>query len=299
MAENRLTDPTADGEGWMRNCILIAAPRQAEAWRIALTEAALRQGRDVVFLNEAPMATEIGDQHRIFVASDHRFLRPSIDADRVVLLHGLAHFAGLDDVPEEDARVHLIEMSRFAVEGFAWGGGEDGYVFDEDEPNPMSLFDGFEIPSLELPPSGSGVRDQIAGEAVAYLGSQGHSRWNPSLFIANARPAYGIGADWLDMTGPPRALVRGPYLWVSPGRWRVKARFMIDEDGARQELQIRWGPPLTPVVLKATPARAGIFEVELENEWSQADGMELTIALPHSAVSGRLALEAVELTRSA
>ena len=296
MAENRLTDPNVYGEGWMRQCILIAAPRQAQAWRGVLAEAGVRQGRDVVFLDEAPVAAETGDQRRIFVASDHRFLRPSVDADRVVLLHGLTHFAGLDAVSEEDARIHLIEMSRFGVEALDWSRG--GRSFGTEQPDPLPLFDGLEVVNPELPPHGEGPRDRAAAEAMAYLGRAGRSRWDPSLFITNARPADGTGADWLDMTGPPRALIRGPYLWATPGRWTVKARFMVDEDGARQELQIRWGPPLTPVVLKATPARPGVFEVELENAWTEADGMELTIALPHSAVSGRFCLTEVELRQS-
>ncbi|QYF86448.1 hypothetical protein [Brevundimonas sp. PAMC22021] len=289
-----MTDPTIDGEGWMRRCVLIAAPRQAEAWRIALAEAALQQGRDVVFLDQAPDASEARDPHRIFVASDHRFLRPSADAERVVLLHGLTHFAGLDAVSEEDARVHLIEMSRFGVEAIDWSRG--GRRVAEDAPQRLSLFDDFEVCSPMSPPIGEGLRDQAASKALTYLEAGGQSEWSPALFITNARPAPGAGGDWLDMTGPPRALVRGPYLWAPPGRWKIKLRFMIDGDGAKQEFQFRWGPPLTPVLLKATPAQSGIFEVELENDWAEADGMELTVALPHSAVSGRFCVVGIDVS---
>lgn len=294
MAANRLTDPVPD-DGWMRRCILIAAPRQAQAWRGVLAEAALRQGRDVVFLDQAPVAAEAGDQHRIFVASDHRFLRPTPGAEQVVLMHGLTHFTGLDAVSEEDARIHLIEMSRFGVEALEWAGGERRIY--EDAPQPLSLFDGFEVYSPISPPVGEGARDRAASEALTYLKAGGLSVWSPALFITNARPAPGAGGEWLDMTGPPRALIRGPYLWAPPGRWKIKLQFMIDGDGAKQELQFRWGPPLTPNILRATPARPGLFEVELASHWAVADGMELTIALPHSAVTGSMSLAACQLMR--
>lgn len=296
MAENRLTKPGVDEEGWMRRCILLAAPRQADAWRSALAAAASRQGRYLVFLDQEPAASEVGDADRIFVASDRRFLRPSPDAQRIALMQGLTHFTGLDAVSEEDARVHLIEMSRFAVEAIDWSDDARGRVLEAH--GSLSLFDDFSVSTPDLPSPVEGVRDRTAREALSYLSSNGRSRWDPSLFITNTRPIdEAAKCGWLDMTGPPRALIRGPYLWARPGRWAVKARFMLDEDGAGQELQIRWGPPLAPVILMATPARAGVFEVELENEWTAADGMELTIALPHSSVSGQLALVTVELTR--
>ena len=46
--------------------------------------------------------------------------------------------------------------------------------------------------------------------------------------------------------------------------------------------------PLKPTTLKTSAEKPGIYEVELEAEWDEIDGMEFTIALVHGCVSGEL-----------
>jgi hypothetical protein len=295
MAADGVTDTSVSG--WMRRCILIGAPRQASAWRQVLSLAATEQGKSIRFLDLAPPSQHEIDDDTIYVASDPRLFSPVEGAQRVTLLIGLDHFSGLDDISEEDARIHLIEMSRHAAQAREWG--RRGQLIETGTPGPLVLFQDFEAPALSLPPPGTGRRDQAAAKAMRFMTRDAKSEWDCSLFIMDThRAPERIDHDWRDMTGPPRPLVRGPYLWAAPGQWKVKAQFLVDDDGAKQQLQIRWGPPLTPVILEVTPARSGMFEAELENRWTEADGMELTIALPHSVVSGCIAFTGCQVSQA-
>ncbi|WAC60330.1 hypothetical protein [Brevundimonas sp. SL130] len=225
----------------------------------------------------------------IFVASDRRYLQPSPEAERVVLYQGVGVFDGLDAVSDNDARIHLIEMSRYAVEALEWGRGAQVY-FNAGARLPLFQRFNIDVPSGAMPVQGTGRWDLIAGQAMQFLSQTEKAVWPSELFLFEC-DELSVSGDfqWRDMTGPPRAVVRGTYIWATPGTWGVTARFAVDEEGARQEFQIRWGPPLTPTVMNVTPARPGIYEVKLENTWFEPDGMELTIAKSHSAVSGLFA----------
>lgn len=281
-------------EGWMRRCVLIGAARQSDKWISALQAAALRSGQDLVLLEHRPPHVEPGDDSRIFLSRDRRYFVPAENAERVVILDGLDRFAGIEGIPEDHARIHLIEVSRQAVEALCWtqlGVVVTNATADAARNGEPLGFLGLSIVPPELDPFGGDPRDRRAIAAISYLAdAAGEAYWSPAHFIYDRKPLEaGEGAVTLDMTGPPRALLRGPYLWAPTGRWKIAARFSIDTDGARHELQFRWGPPLKPTALKASAGKSGIYEVELEAEWDEIDGMEFTIALVHGCVSGELA----------
>lgn len=286
----------------MRRCLLIGVVRQADAWTHALQSAVSSCGQDLVFLEHRPSNAEPGDEARIFVSCDPRHFVPAADADRVAVLDGLDRFAGFDEISEDHARIHLIEISRQAVEALCWAGPEGvvtGAVADAGRNGQPFGFLGLSIKPPDLEPFGISPRDCRAREAVAYLiGEGGEAYWSPLHFIYDRQPLkISDIAVSLDMTGPPRALVRGPYFWVPGGRWKIIARFSIDTDGARHELQFRWGAPLKPTILKTIPEKTGVYEVELEADWDEIDGMEFTIALVHGCVSGELAFLGATVSR--
>lgn len=285
-----------DESGWMARCVLIGSVRQAGHWIAALQAAAHTQNVELVFLDARPIAPMPGDRDRVFVSLDRNHLAPTSTAERIAVLDGVQIFSGLDLIPEEDARIHLIEVTRFAVEALEWGAG--GTVITSKMVNrARATGEHLEMLGLSITPpdierQGDSRLDRLAAASIAYIGPvpcETPCAWDPSVFVYDRAPLSVIeGAASLDMTGPPRPLFRGPYLWATRGRRRIAARFSVDDDAARHELQFRWGPPLFPTLHRVTPERSGVYEIVMEADWAQIDGMEFTMALVHGCVAGNI-----------
>lgn len=110
----------------MNRCVLLGSLRQVEGWTSALRIAATAGQLEVVFLQSRPSGPHNGDGHRIFVSSDYRNFVTTPGCERVSILDGLERFSGLDLIPSNDARVHVIEITRHAVEAQEWA--KDGVV---------------------------------------------------------------------------------------------------------------------------------------------------------------------------
>ncbi len=285
--------PEQEASGWMRRCILIGAVHQSDVWISALQVAAFYAGQDMVLLQECPVRPEMGDDARIFVACDRRNFVVAEDADCVVVLDGVERVVGIGSSYDEQARVRLIEISRQAVEALCWSKSKTTITTataDAAKHGKLLNFLGLSVRPPEPHPFINDAEDARAMAAISYLeAAAGEAYWPSDYFIYDRAPLeLTEEAAVLDMTGPPRPLLRGPYLWAPIGRWHLTARFSVDNDGAHQEIQFRWGPPLKPTIFRAAMEKSGIYELELEAEWSEIDGMEFTIALAHGCVAGKL-----------
>jgi len=286
----------------MNRCVLLGSIRQIEGWTSALRIAALSGQSEVVFLQNRPSGPSDGDWNRIFVSSDHRNFVPTLGCERVSILDGLERFSGLDLIPSNDARVHVIEITRHAVEAQEWA--KDGVVVtsaaaDAARQGSPLQFVGLEVTPPSLDPSGTGEADIEAAQSLTYIGADVRSAptlWGPRLFIYDRVPlALSDTKALLDVTGPPRPLLRGPYLWAPKGRWRISAEISFDEDAASHEFQFRWGPPLTPTIHNVKPDKPGRYEVVLEADWPDIDGMEFTVTVVHGCVSGEFVFEGAKI----
>lgn len=283
----------SEADGWMLRCILIGAARQSDIWIATLKTAAAAAGRDIVLLKARPSKPEPGDEERIFMACDRRHFAEAAHADRIAILDGLDRFSGMEKIPNDRARIHLIEVSRQAVEALCWD--KSAKIITTATADAARCGEPVSVMGLSVRPPeprsfGSDAEDRRAVAAIAYLqGQPREAYWSPLHFIYERQPvALREDAAVLDMTGPPRTLVRGPYLWAPVGRWSITARFSVDADAARHEIQFRWGAPLTLTILKTTLEKSGVYEVELEAEWDEIDGMEFTIAVVQGCVAGEL-----------
>jgi hypothetical protein len=113
--------------------------------------------------------------------------------------------------------------------------------------------------------------------------------WPPELFVLDprgeatrARPAV------LDITGPPRALVFGPYIALPPGTWRASVLFAVDEAACRRRFRVEWGGLSDFTSHAFTPGRPGLFRAELQHSWTGETVVEVRIILTESALDGAL-----------
>lgn len=113
--------------------------------------------------------------------------------------------------------------------------------------------------------------------------------WPPELFTLDPRPATARTAPYrLDITGPPRALVFGPYINLEPGAWRVQARFTVDDAACRRRFRFDWGRLTSFASHEFVPGRPGVYTVEIDHLWSTTDTTEARLVLTEGAIDGTM-----------
>ncbi len=156
-------------------------------------------------------------------------------------------------------------------------------------------------PSPEIPSSGQRAIDgALAAYADQFAGaSLGRIIWRRELFIVYAdeftRPT-GI----IDIAGPPRTLIYGPYIHLPPGRWsaRVVLGFSAEAAGSRFVVDAYADPdpqPLGEVVL--VPPRGGVYstDIDFSLERPNAKGIEIRILVTSDNARGQIAFGHVVL----
>jgi hypothetical protein len=122
--------------------------------------------------------------------------------------------------------------------------------------------------------------------------------WSERLFIyddkgSRDQPEWGM----LDITGKPRILVWGPYLAMPPGRWRAIIRFAVDLDAARHTYRLDWGTQSDCVSAYVTPKVPGVYEAELEWEFSEPAPAEIRLILTEGSFMGTLMFQGIKVSR--
>lgn len=103
----------------------------------------------------------------------------------------------------------------------------------------------------------------------------------------------------IDMTGRPRVATYGPYLWVTPGKWRAAAEFELDADGARQRYTFQWGDTTVLTERSFRPERPGPYRLEIDVELDHLAALELRILKMQGTISGAMTFRRLEILRVA
>lgn len=118
---------------------------------------------------------------------------------------------------------------------------------------------------------------------------QAAQHWPPELFHLDPRgEATRERPTLLDITGPPRALVFGPYISLPPGTWRAQVLFTVDEAACRRRFKVEWGGLSDFTTHAFIPGKPGMFRAELEHSWAGEVVVEARIILTESALDGTL-----------
>jgi len=177
-------------------------------------------------------------------------------------------------------------------------------VHDTTPGGPITLWPGFEVSS---PPAGSetiltNLESAWSLAMRAYLGPAEatgiHTRWEPQVFHYDSLRAEHRTHPWeFDLTGTARNLVYGPYLSLTPGRWRSLVRFAVDDYGASFRYRVEWGTRTDFVQEVFVPGRSGIFEIALEYDFPETTQAELRVILTEGSLGGSFEFLGMELDK--
>lgn len=122
--------------------------------------------------------------------------------------------------------------------------------------------------------------------------------WSEKLFIYDEKGARNW-PDWgvLDITGRPRMLVWGPYVALTPGSWRAVIRFGVDADAAGHQYRVDWGTRSACVSEYVTPGRPGMFEIQLDWLFEEAEAAEIRLILTEGSFMGTMLFQGMTVQR--
>lgn len=120
-------------------------------------------------------------------------------------------------------------------------------------------------------------------------------QWHPSLFLLDHGLAY-VEEEFIELLGPARCLLFGPYLHLPTGRWSAQIEIEILDNASRNTILVE---AVTNRILAQgifTPPERGRFRFELIFEIRNSTiAIELRLHLLHGAIEGKLAVLAVAL----
>jgi hypothetical protein len=123
------------------------------------------------------------------------------------------------------------------------------------------------------------------------------SNWPVEMFSHHTSSLIGGQLGAFDLTGRPKFLVHGPYLWLPAGTWSAKVRFSVDEDACRRRFRIDWGSIEHWGEQHFTPEHAGIYEMDLTYTFEQPQPCEMRILITEGCFTGRLDLLSVTVSK--
>lgn len=286
----------------MQRCILLAHSALNAEWIVQLDAAMKCCGLELVLVGDEPPVRDEAWDRRVFVAYQQSHLTPASGANRAVIAATATDW-GCAIQPNDLAGIRNMTAEYAAA--LTWPA--DVYVTDEVveksalDATEIELFPGFFIrpPTLgkgDGRPEGRRVAKVAelfrCGLPSAGLGTE----WDPGFLTALSYRGDPIDAAApIDMAGPPRALVKGPYFTLTPGRWEVTIQFSLDELGSGNDLRIEWGPPEQFVSVRARPKLAGLYQAVLVQEWREVGFAEIIVELMNGCIGGTFKLLRVDV----
>lgn len=121
--------------------------------------------------------------------------------------------------------------------------------------------------------------------------------WEPELFYYPVGAASDGGQPAIDLTGRARSVVHGPYIYLTPGRWRARVEFEVDPEGGQAHLRFQWGSVVaTSTTLISAITVAGAYVVELEHSFESISPAQVIISTEQPLFQGRLELKQCHIT---
>lgn len=259
---------------------------ELDLWRSAMLAHAANKGVPLV---EVVSGNEIVPADHIALSSDLDIARMAGATDSNTLVLRLRPSIDLSDCSPADLPFRALDITRKIAAVYSFGGrsAEAG----ESLPPPFN-----DLPAVATREATTSPLEQDFNEALAVL-RQGSGSWPPTIF----RYASGTGssdqAGRVDITGRPRFLINGPYIFLTPGVWRSTVKLAFDDDAGRKRYELQWGGSDSYVAHQFSPGRSGVFEIALDQEWTIHAATEVRLVLLEGAFHGYVTLDNVTIER--
>lgn len=142
------------------------------------------------------------------------------------------------------------------------------------------------------------IDDALAGYADQFGGGNlGRLVWRRELFVLYA-DGFQRPTGFVDLSGPPRPLVYGPYIQLAPGQWSARVFLGLSPEAAGNTFLVDAFADLEQLGHAiVTPVKGGVYAADIEFSLSRpsSKGVEIrTLALSENA-RGRMAFGHVVL----
>jgi hypothetical protein len=175
-----------------------------------------------------------------------------------------------------------------------------------------SLGEFLELPPCATPPPDLPVPRRLPGglalqlaevfiaplQAFAAGGVQAVLTW-PRASFRLGTPPHETAPERVELVGPARSVVYGPYLPLPAGWWEAELRLYFSEEACRRTFTIDMVAEELAGTIRLKPVSAGTFLTRMLIHNPRADWpLALRVVLEHGAIEGRIALESVTLRHS-
>jgi hypothetical protein len=136
-------------------------------------------------------------------------------------------------------------------------------------------------------------------QAYAQGAVQALLHWPRASFLTGF-PQHETAPERVELVGPARSLVYGPYLYLPTGWWEAELRLYFSEEACRRTFNVEMIAEHSSIgIIRLKPTSSGIFNTRMIFHNPRADWpVSLRVVLEHGAIEGRMGLEEVTLRHS-
>lgn len=261
--------------------------READPWRSALLAHAAAKG---VLVTEVVAGDEVVPADHIVLTSDLDIARLAGATTSTSAALRLPPFVDLSDCSGDDLPFRVLDLTRKIAAAHSF----EGLQVEPGERLPAPFAD---LPMVEIATwRPSSLEEDFEG-ALAFL-TQKSTWWPPTIFRYSSGPDTSGEPGVVDITGRPRLIVYGPYIFLTPGVWRSTVRLAFDEDAASKRYQLQWGGSESYAAHEFSPGRSGVFEISLDHEWTTHAATEIRLVLLEGALHGIVTFHGATVERT-
>lgn len=273
-------------------CVLIVPSLAAGAWRARIAEAGEKAGWKTIFIGDR--LDDTTDLTRSILVSESATAFEMFPANMVNVIHATS-----EDVVELLARMDPSAREYVVGRASIYLASAEALVREGARPTaaPGTLYLGADIGPIDLeppPPVPTGYLSMFdtmpASKAFGVA-------WPARLFRYTVTRTPSLDPGSIELIGPPRPLVFGPYIHLPRGYWNLAVEMEIDIEDTPIILSMAWGDLFDSPPASVRFERSGRYRLDFSANLDPTRPAELRISLPNALLHGRIRIEQAMLSR--
>lgn len=159
---------------------------------------------------------------------------------------------------------------------------------------PVDIFPGLSVvapPALDATP----YETALAFALESFGPARRSATWRRELFSYPKPPVTDEPPYTFDLSGRPKFVIFGPYLTMPPGLWTARFELTFDTSSTRHRYRADWGGVTEYQSVEFRPERAGVYQIELAHEWTEAAPCELRLLSMEGVFEGQVTFSGAEI----